>query len=502
MNQKKQLSITDIIRELNIGTATTKFILKRFNKWLPFDRIGGLHSYSRQTIPILIKIKECLDSGMLPSEIEQELENPSQTNFMKTNPMGTNPMEDNPMEDNPMEDIEKHFLEQPNEDIRLSRDGLSLIKSIFNDIKGHQDRIAIAHEKRAEAEQRKAVSIEKRAEAEEKKAIAMNNIANALQEMNQHRIHDGETREIALQSVQALAVDETDSEIDNLLEEVEQDEADVFDIPAPPFDKLETSDIEMDDLSALVDVDGGEDLGPATDKNKIPVSDIELESFDMDDLSLLLEDSIPKPDEFTDLDDLSALIDSVSVQDNSITDSDTDANKDDETDASPSVETPEELDDLSLLIDPQLEEALVPEELDDLSLLIDSSSQASNENSTDEEVLNDEAPMDDLSALIDGKKENIDLNTTRENALEEPMDDLVALIDEAPSLKPDITPQENIGEYKAAVMKIILGLKSEGYSAEETTKRLNKDEIQTLSGKPGWGEKSILQIYKFIDSAK
>ncbi len=461
MNQEKQLSITDIIRELNTGTATTKFILKRFNKWLPFDRIDGLHSYSRQTIPILIKIKEYLDSGMLPSEIEQELENPSQADFteansMEANSMGTNSIDENPMEANPVEDIEKHFLEQPNEDIRLSKDGLSLIKSIFNDIKGTQDRIAIAHEKRAEAEQRKAVSIEKRAEAEEKKAIAMNNIANALQEMNQHRIQDGETKEIALQSVQALAVDETEvdetnSEIDDLLDavepdEVEQNEADVLDIPATPFDMLETSDIEMDDLSALVDVD--EDLVPASDKDETPVDDIELESLDTDDLSLLLDDSIPQPDEFNELDDLSALIDSVSAQEDSdsATDSDPDFNNN--------------------------------------------------------EAHNDEAPMDDLSALIDDKKENIGPNTARENALEEPMDDLAALVDETPSLKPDITPQEDIAKYKAVVMKIILGLKSEGYSAEKTTKRLNKDKIQTLSGKPGWSEKAISQIYKFIDSAK
>jgi uncharacterized protein YlxP (DUF503 family) len=84
----------------------------------------------------------------------------------------------------------------------------------------------------------------------------------------------------------------------------------------------------------------------------------------------------------------------------------------------------------------------------------------------------------------------------------EPLDDLGALINDTPSLKPDITPEDNLKEYKAAVMKIILGLKTQNLSAEETTKRLNQDGVQTISGKSQWSEKAISQIYKFIDSAK
>ncbi len=82
------------------------------------------------------------------------------------------------------------------------------------------------------------------------------------------------------------------------------------------------------------------------------------------------------------------------------------------------------------------------------------------------------------------------------------MDDLTALVDETPSLKPDITPEENLKEYKAAVMKIILGLKTQGLNAEESTIRLNQDGVQTISGKSEWSEKAISQIYNFIDSAK
>ncbi|RLB89341.1 MAG: hypothetical protein DRH26_11785 [Deltaproteobacteria bacterium] len=89
-----------------------------------------------------------------------------------------------------------------------------------------------------------------------------------------------------------------------------------------------------------------------------------------------------------------------------------------------------------------------------------------------------------------------------DDPMDDPMDDLNALIDDTPSLRPDITPEENLKKYKAAVMKIILGLKTQDLSAEETTRRLNQDNVQTISGKSEWSETAISQIYKFIDSAK
>ena len=58
-----------------------------------------------------------------------------------------------------------------------------------------------------------------------------------------------------------------------------------------------------------------------------------------------------------------------------------------------------------------------------------------------------------------------------------------------------------MARYKAAVMQIIIELKSSGMSPGETTDRLNKDEVPTLSGKPQWRESAIAKIYGFIDSA-
>jgi hypothetical protein len=101
-------------------------------------------------------------------------------------------------------------------------------------------------------------------------------------------------------------------------------------------------------------------------------------------------------------------------------------------------------------------------------------------------------PLDDLSALV--------ADIPVDAPLEE--DDLSALVEDAPSLKPDITPQEDLKAYKAAVMKIILDLKTKNLSPEETTKRLNQDGVQTISGKSQWSQQAVSQIYKFIDSAR
>lgn len=434
MIQEKPLSIIDITHELNSGTATIKFILNRFSTWLPFDRIEGQQYYSRKTIPLLIKIIDFLEAGLLPSEIDQELK----TTAQKIAQTGDNTT------------LNSHFLEQPNEDIRVSKDGLSLIKSLFNDIAIQQNRVATAHEKRAVAEERKAAAIEKRAEAEEKKAIAMNNIAMALQEMNRHRLPDPQTREIARKAVQLLTEDELSPEmgIQGVKDTVQQDYSEIFDSQDPSIDLLEESDIDMDDLSdliedtllddPLVDVENiSEKHLPENTKSPLKTE------LKLDDLSTLLDDPA-HPDE---LDDLSALIDTVPAQ-------------------APTKTVI--LDDLSLLIDETASQP-GPQELDNLSLLI-------------------------------GPDSSVPISSTPISPV--PMDDLSALLDKTPSLKPDITPEENLKEYKAAVMKTILQLKTDGVSPKEATRRLNEDGVQTISGKPQWSEMAISQIYKFIDSAK
>ena len=404
MAPEKLLSILDIAEELKTGKATTKFMLKRFKNWLPYDLVDGQAFYHPDTtIKLLFIIQENLDMGMLPSKIEKKLDA-----LCNVNP----------------DDLS-------DKDIRLSNDGLTLFKSLFSDIGEQQKRIAIAHEKRAEVEERKAFAIEKRAEAEEKKAEAMNNIAAALQEMNKLRAIDPATRQIAHQAASIIVTDETDTiELDDLsllLDETKEGD-----------DKPE---IKIDDLSKLID----EDLL------------ISAESVPLDNLSLLLDtdaaaDDIPKDRKPAEqpvvLDDLSALIDQ---NDNDL-----------------AIEPSIELDDLSKLIDDASNSGQIVQDMDDLSLLI-----------TDDAL--QMVQMDDLSKLIDDPED---------------------APDDTPVININISPEEDLGKYKAAIMKIIIKLKTDGLSVEDTTDRLNQNKIKTLSGKSKWGQKAISQIYKFIESAK
>jgi len=127
-------------------------------------------------------------------------------------------------------------------------------------------------------------------------------------------------------------------------------------------------------------------------------------------------------------------------------------------------ENREILDDLSSLIEND------PPQLDDLSTLIDDLP----------EIVQPGKELDDLSKLIDDPEE----------------------VEDITEIKIDISPKEDLEKYKAAVMKIIIELKTDGLDMEEATNRLNRNRIKTLSGKAEWSQKAISQIYKFIESAE
>ena len=410
MTRGKLLSALDIAEELNTGMATIKFILKRFKKWLPDKPIDGRPFYFRESIGTIINIQECLLSGRLPGEIDQYLDAlPSpETNHI----------------------LNPSFNSLQNEDVRLNKEGVALLKSIFNELSVQQKRIAIAHEKRAEAEERKSLAIEKRAEAEEKKAEAMNNIANALQDMNRFRgqAFEPATQTIAHQAVKALIIDEIDQtdtipKIDNGFGHLEN------------FDEFK----EMND-------------------SLIGMSDC----FETDNLSLLIEAEFQNKSNLMDkLDDLSSLLEN-DFKSEEIA-----------------------IDDLSALLVNDSLESVASEKLDDLSLLIDETNEI--EKTTNDTIhLDNQESMDDLSRLIEpeivrpvfaeGKKSKKTITI-------------------------DISP-DDVEKYKAAIMKTILEIQADGFSAEEATFLLNSNKIRTISGKPEWSQKAISQIYKIMAGAK
>ncbi|MBU1342463.1 MAG: hypothetical protein KKE44_17895 [Proteobacteria bacterium] len=514
MASEKILSVLDIAQELNTGKATVKFLLKRFKKWMPSDVIDGQPFYPVETVKKLFMVQEKLDMGILPGDIEKMLDTV----------------------DADSDNIFNHLVApSQNDDIRLSNNGLALLKSLFHDIGDQQKRIALAHEKRAVAEERKAVAIEKRAEAEEKKAEAMNNIANALQEMNKLRASDPVAHQIAHQAATIITADETDNspiplepdELSNSIEDPDTLNEMDSDLSSLLEDDTLLEDFsEVDDLSDMLD----KELEETIDLDD-PLNDLN-EGLQTDDLSLLVqekEEDESIEDFEKDLDDLSQLLDDTQAADDTI-------------------------DDLAKLIDEDLSAAAEAEQLDDLSLLLDTVP-ATDKNQDDGDLTNPPILMDDLSALIDQNdtgsetKPSIELDDLSKlidaSAESEPptqeldnlslliekepiskeevtpslqMDDLSKLIDDPKTIKEssqdnndpedtqkiriDISPEQDLGKYKAAVMKIILEFKTQGLGVEETTSRLNENKIRTLSGKAQWGQKAISQIYKFIDSAK
>ena len=501
MTRGKLISALDIAEELNTGKATIKFLLRRFKKWLPYELVNGMPYYVPEIIKTIIKILEHLETGMLPGEIDKYLDTLSSSDTIHILNPSINLLQ--------------------NEDIRLNKEGVVLLKSLFSELGEQQKRIAIAHEKRAAAEERKAVAIEKRAEAEEKKAGAMNNIANALQEMNKIRTSGVEpaTQQIVHQAANALIIDETDTRYTS----IRIDNA--YDNPkdSSVFRKMDS------DISNLLDED---DLIEEFSKiDELPGScNTEMEDplscltgvFKTDDLSLLIENEYQEDkNQSGKLNDLSALLES-------------------------NFKSPEiEIDDLSTLLDKESFESVATEELDDLSSLVDGRHEI-NRNTKKTILSNLYEPLDDLNKLIGPRHDLMDdlsklIQTPVEGASRKNVDDLSLLIDidyhlsnEKPSviqmddlsklinpvenfepailmeenskhiksIKMDISPEDSIEKYKAAIMKVILELKTDGLTAEETTLLLNKNKIRTLSGKPEWSQKAISQIYKFITSVK
>jgi len=416
MTRSKLLTIAALRDELDMGKATLKFILHRFDPWLATQVVDDETYYTEQAVTTLLKIKKFLDAGMLPEQIEAFLA--QEAEMLKATASA------------------QHSAGNQGT-IPVDMDSVSIFKDMFQVYIEKQERIALAQEALARVEEKKADAMEKRAAAEEKKADAMTNIALALQEMNQRHSATPQAMEIAGRAVETLALEES----------VEIDES--------PLDTSVSVSDPDSDLGVFESLP--EETQPAPEINNL--------SDDMDDLSKLIDSDLSlsnspdiEDDNENDLDDLFSFVDM-----------DTDVPKDLNEDL-------DDLDDLSLLIEPVSDERDI--DLDDLSALI-------------EEPAHPQEPMDDLSLLVDGIEEKAGQVPLREDSQ----------VKETPLIKPDISPDQDMKKYKAAVMKIIIELKDQGLTAQQTTDRFNRDGIATLSGKRAWGVKAIEKIYGFIDSA-
>jgi len=126
------------------------------------------------------------------------------------------------------------------------------------------------------------------------------------------------------------------------------------------------------------------------------------------------------------------------------------------------------------------------EPLDDLAMLVEEK----------------QDPLDNLGMLVEENQEPLDDLGMLVEENQKPLDDLAMPVTKEQTLKPSIKPEDNFELYKSEIINIIIQLKNDGLTVEETTEKFNTDGVLTLSGKSLWSSKSIAQIYKFIDAVK
>jgi len=171
------------------------------------------------------------------------------------------------------------------------------------------------------------------------------------------------------------------------------------------------------------------------------------------------------------------------------------------------------MDDLSLLLDsqepgPEQKEAsgqpdTPGDAMDDLSLLLDSQEPEPEQKETSGQPDTPGDAMDDLSLLLDSQTPEPEQKEAsgQPDTPGDAMDDLSLLLEEKkPDLSTSVTLEEDFKKYKSEIINIIIKLKKEGYSIDETTALFNDEGVKPLSGKSRWSSKAIGQIYKFIDS--
>ncbi|MEA2059703.1 MAG: MerR family transcriptional regulator [Thermodesulfobacteriota bacterium] len=231
MSANEFITISDLAKELGVDDSRVRFYLGRFAQYLPDMADKHRETYHKDIITDLMFITEKMHSGHLLSEIEQRLHQKKKS---------------------PLKPDGAHS--------GTEKEPLNFLAPFLEKIVVQQERIASAHEQRAETEARKARAIEKRADAESRKAAAMNNIASALQHMK-HEVFPGSPAGSLISAAQKAIAHE------HIQDQKFEEKYDVSE---------NRGGDDMDDLSLLIDDAADE---PARDHQE-----------NMDDLSLLIDD--------------------------------------------------------------------------------------------------------------------------------------------------------------------------------------------------------------------
>ncbi len=481
MSSNNLMTVSMLAKELDAGQAAVRYILNRFSPWLEYVVENEQKLYNDDALKTLFFIWEKINTGMIPSEIETALDTKN-SYFLKKMTAGK-------------------AAEPYSTSERLTPDVIKILSTFVHNLEKHQERIARVEERKAEAEEKKAYAMIRHAEAEEQKAYALGNLTNALNNLENGFFQNKAVETVSPEKIKPPHQDNNknsrqDKDLEykgkspsgmNGLSSLIDDEnlvhhgddgsnnlSDLLNLIDEDFPQDETVVVEpdIDDLSLLID----DPSSPGTDETASPLNE-------MDDLDSFIDDSSEPGIEADtpDMDDLSLLIDDKSPSSSDKT-----------------ASIPDDMDDLSLLIDysspPETDAA--PPDMDDLSLLIDDKSPSSSDKTAS--IPDD---MDDLSLLIEDDLSMDQVQPENKESLSGKLTPGKNKKQIPDKLKPKVTPKENFKKYKAQIINLIIKLKSDGHSVEETTQMFNTEDIQTLSGKNKWNEKMIAQIYKFIESA-
>ena len=272
MTENFFLNISQLSNELDSGEAIIKFLVKRFEKWIPFTDQAGLRLYSQNSIITLIFLLDKINKGTLPSLIEKEIEN----------------------------------------ELMIHR--TSDRKNIIQNNTAFQERTVKALEMRAQAEIKKALALEKNNEIEIQKAEAINNIATALSQLNtagsnnfteEHKLNNSQLKNNLTEKKQQQVIDDLSILIDK--KAVKAPEIDNLSLLIADTQTTESKNaeiIKIDDLAALVNAKA--ESKEIDDLSLIVTNNDSQENIKIDDLSLLISDEDKHPT--IEIDDLALLV--------------------------------------------------------------------------------------------------------------------------------------------------------------------------------------------------
>lgn len=326
MSDAYSLTLKEIAHRLHIGESTLNVWRKRYGKWMP----ETLSDDPERVLDVFRLIARCTNAGFDTDEIRRILQST--------------------YEDNAENHDRQPDLSGGNG--RAARDNglkdtLDSLKDLMTGIVSQQARIAEAQERRAAAQERMAYAMESRAENEMLRTSVMRDLVVAIQDLSVRGSVNSMIEHVKSMpgpSVEELADFSQDIgfDMDDLEELTVSDSDKSAETPFPDFDETAGVDHGHEEpMEEPAPPMADEDFPP---KPAEPAPDPDIPPEDMDDLSLLLEESDGTP---LDMDDLSLLLE---PEDRDV------------------LSAPLDMDDLSLLLE---ESDKAPQDMDDLSLLID-----------------------------------------------------------------------------------------------------------------------------------